>query len=264
MKKIILSLAIAITEIVCSSKSLNAQTWNQFNTNSGYIKLGPANSNWAHIFTDRSKFIFNKDVYAAGGGFSSYSSSNLFLKTHGEKRVTIKYNNGYVGIGTTHPKSKLHVDGDGRIDGGLMVKHIANSDWQYGLSVWVDRDKTKAFTVNTSTGANLFTVWGNGVVNAKNIYAEQVEVRVDAIGVYWPDYVFKKDYELRSLYEVDDYIKLNSHLPDVPSEKVVMKDGLNLAEMDAILLKKIEELTLYIIEQQKEIDGLKEMVKGYN
>ncbi len=89
-----------------------------------------------------------------------------------------------------------------------MVEHITNSDWQYGLSVLANRDKTKAFTVNTAgTGANLFTVWGNGVVNAKNIYAEEVEVRVDAMGIYWPDYVFKKDYKLRSLYEVDNYIR---------------------------------------------------------
>jgi hypothetical protein len=47
-----------------------------------------------------------------------------------------------------------------------VVEHIVNSDWKYGLSVWVNRDKTKDFTVNTAgTGANLFTVWGNGVVN---------------------------------------------------------------------------------------------------
>lgn len=263
MKRLLLpSLLVLLTTI---SLDLRAQTWNTFNTSHGYIKLGPANSSWAHIYTDRPKFIFNKDVYAIGGGFSAYSSSNLFLKTNGTTRMTIKYSNGNVGVGTTNPLNKLHVNGDSRIDGGLVVKHITNSDWQYGLSVWANRDKTKAFTVNTaSTGANLFTVWGNGVVNAKNIYAEEVEVRVDAMGIYWPDYVFKKDYKLRSLYEVDNYIKSNSHLPDVPSEKEVMEDGLNLGEMDAILLKKIEELTLYIIEQQKEIDGLKEMVKSSN
>lgn len=265
MKKIIL-LLIATTVILGSYEKLNAQfDWNTFSTSHGYIKLGPANSDYAHIYTDRPKFIFNKDIYAVGGGFSAYNFSNLFLKTNGTTRMTIKYNNGNVGIGTTNPSDKLHVNGSSRIDGSLLVEHLTSSDWSYGISVWVNRDKTKAFSVGVAdTGTDLFTIWGNGVVNAKKIYAEEVEVRPDAIGIFWPDYVFKEGYKLLSLYEVDNYIKTNNHLPDVPSEEEVMQEGLNLAEMDAILLKKIEELTLYTIEQQKEIDNLKQIIKSSN
>ncbi|MGF7077024.1 hypothetical protein [Mucilaginibacter sp. 3215] len=67
----------------------------------------------------------------------------------------------------------------------------------------------------------------------------------------WPDYVFKKDYQLPSLTDVKTYIDQNQHLPDMPSEKEVAKDGLNLGEMNKLLVKKVEELTLYLIEKDK-------------
>lgn len=73
----------------------------------------------------------------------------------------------------------------------------------------------------------------------------------------FPDFVFEEDYNLRSLTEVEAYITQNKHLPNVPSAAEVEKDGLDLGEMDKILLQKIEELTLYTIEQQKQIEALK-------
>ena len=71
----------------------------------------------------------------------------------------------------------------------------------------------------------------------------------------WPDFVFAKTYSLRPLSEVESYIKAHSHLPEVPSAAQVAKDGINLGEMDATLLKKIEELTLYLIEQNKKLEA---------
>lgn len=73
----------------------------------------------------------------------------------------------------------------------------------------------------------------------------------------WSDFVFDEEYELKNLTEVEDYIKANKHLPEIPSAEEVCKEGLDLAKMDAKLLQKIEELTLYIIQQQKEIEELK-------
>ena len=69
----------------------------------------------------------------------------------------------------------------------------------------------------------------------------------------WSDFVFFKDYKLPTLKEVENHIKEKGHLKDIPSAKEVEKNGFFLGEMDAKLLQKIEELTLYTIQQQKEI-----------
>jgi hypothetical protein len=80
----------------------------------------------------------------------------------------------------------------------------------------------------------------------------------------WPDYVFKPKYALKSLFDLKTYIDQNHHLPEIPSAEQVEKDGLNLGEMNKLLVKKVEELTLYMIElqnqlkaEQKQIDQLK-------
>ena len=75
------------------------------------------------------------------------------------------------------------------------------------------------------------------------------EIEVLATG--WPDYVFEEDYDLISLEETEDFIENNKHLPGVPSEKEVEENGLNLGEMDAVLLRKIEEMTLHMINLEK-------------
>lgn len=82
-------------------------------------------------------------------------------------------------------------------------------------------------------------------------------IRVDVATNIWSDYVFEKDYKLRSLSEVESFIKNKKHLPGIPSAAEVVNTGIDLAEMDAKLLSKIEELTLYLINQQKEIEKLK-------
>lgn len=87
----------------------------------------------------------------------------------------------------------------------------------------------------------------NGVIHSK-------EVKVDMIG--WADYVFQRNYPLRTLEEVEQHIEENGHLPNIPSTEEVLKNGINLAEMNTKLLEKIEELTLYSIEQNKQIKKL--------
>ena len=83
------------------------------------------------------------------------------------------------------------------------------------------------------------------------------EVLVDLGGAVAPDYVFEKDYDLLSLDEIKTYIDKNKHLPEVPSAKEIEKNGMNLGEMNMLLLKKIEELTLFMIDMKKEVDRIK-------
>tara|TARA_R110000751_G_scaffold233903_2_gene334907 strand:+ start:100119 stop:101123 length:1005 start_codon:yes stop_codon:yes gene_type:complete len=127
---------------------------------------------------------------------------------------------------------------------------------------------------NITTEVDLF-VQGNSYVNGKvgigtsnpdekltvkgKIHAEEVKVDLNVP----PDYVFEKfytgestlksDYQMPTLQEIEDFTKLNFHLPNVPSAEEIQKDGLKLSKMTAILLQKIEELTLYTIEQEKRI-----------
>ena len=85
------------------------------------------------------------------------------------------------------------------------------------------------------------------------------EVKVTLTG--WPDYVFGDTYRLMTLEETEQYIRDNGHLPDVPSAAEVEEEGLSLGEMNKVLMQKVEELTLYIIELQKQIDQLKTQEK---
>lgn len=84
----------------------------------------------------------------------------------------------------------------------------------------------------------------NGKIRAKEIKVETAN---------WPDYVFEDEYKLKKLEEVEEFIKLNKHLPDIPSAKEAEENGINLGELNAKLLKKVEELTLHLIEKDKEI-----------
>ncbi|AZB35039.1 cell wall anchor protein [Chryseobacterium bernardetii] len=92
------------------------------------------------------------------------------------------------------------------------------------------------------------------------IRTEKVKVDI-ATANGWADYVFNKNYTLRTLEEVEKHIEEKGHLPNIPSTDEVMKNGINLGEMDAKLLEKIEELTLYSIEQNKQLKSQSEEIK---
>ncbi len=93
------------------------------------------------------------------------------------------------------------------------------------------------------------------------IICEEVKVEMSE---NWADFVFEDDYNLMPLQELDSYIKENKHLPEIPTTEEVEENGISVGEMNAKLLQKIEELTLYTIEQQKEIDRLKNLENELN
>ena len=78
----------------------------------------------------------------------------------------------------------------------------------------------------------------------------------------WADFVFEDDYSLMSLNELDNYIKVNKHLPEIPTTQEVEENGISVGEMNAKLLQKIEELTLYVIELQKKNLEQDQLIKG--
>ncbi|WCT13683.1 hypothetical protein [Mucilaginibacter jinjuensis] len=105
--------------------------------------------------------------------------------------------------------------------------------------------------IGTTTPDQMLTV--KGIVHSN-------EVIVDTN--IFPDYVFDKDYDLTSLKDVKTYIDQNHHLPEIPSAAQVAKEGINLGEMNTKLLKKIEELTLYLLEKDRQVNGQSKQIEG--
>ncbi|MNK17315.1 hypothetical protein D3C87_355020 [compost metagenome] len=105
---------------------------------------------------------------------------------------------------------------------------------------------------------------GIGTINPQEKLSVNGKIRAHEIKVEtsnWPDYVFKADYKLPSLMETEQFIKQHGHLPEVPKASEVEADGVSLGEMNKILLKKIEELTLQVIELNKKVDRQDERIK---
>ncbi len=163
--------------------------------------------------------------------FKIYQTGGIIINRDGD-------NGQYLTFDRNHSqKWQLHAG-----VGGNDQLSLRNKDNDIVMTVL----QSKSIGIGTeSTGSHLLAV--NGSIGAR-------EIKVEASG--WSDFVFENDYNLPSLSDVENYISKNNHLPSVPSESEVMKDGINLGEMDAILLQKIEELTLYTIEQEKKIQAL--------
>lgn len=132
------------------------------------------------------------------------------------------------GNGATYPSPVATIDGNGN---AYFAKSIA---------------------LGTSTMPSGYSFAVNGSAIATSITVRQYP---------WSDYVFKKDYRLPSLSEVKAYVDLNHHLPEIPSEKEIATNGLNLGDIDRLLTKKVEELTLYLIDKDKQLNDEKEIIK---
>jgi hypothetical protein len=141
---------------------------------------------------------------------------------------------------------------------GIIIKHNASVGsvlWcgnTGGTSAWTDPSVLKIYDGRVSIGADTTYADYKLAVNGK-IRCREMKVTLSD----WPDYVFGKNYHLSSLKDVEKYIEENNHLPEMPSAREVTEKGVDLGDMNARLVKKVEELTLYIISLQKEMDDLK-------
>lgn len=225
-----------------------------------------------------------------GNKLGSINKYPIQLCTNNISRLYID-TTGYIGINTTLPRQMLHVvDGnilisrtstraDGSTNGSILFGNEVTTQVPYGK--WGIEYLNQYIGNKLCQGLNFWrTSQNNGLLNfalflADNgnvgigtsqpqatlsvngeILAKSVRVNINAS--YWPDYVFEEGYELMGLKELETYINTKKHLPGVLSAmEVEMKGDISLSEMNTILLKKTEELTLYVIELQKQIDELK-------
>jgi hypothetical protein len=170
-----------------------------------------------------------------------------------------------IGIsGGHHYKNIISLSGWADPSGGAANQLAFDYDNIYmrstpaGASDWSSSDGWRKLLILDIQGAVGSDLIVNGNLNAK-------KVKVTASPGSVPDYVFNKDYALRTIPELEEFIKVNSHLPNIPNAKEIETHGQNLGEMQLRLLEKIEELTLYLIDQKKKDDQLelsnKELLK---
>ena len=144
------------------------------------------------------------------------------------------------------------------LGGGLNEENAATGIYFYTAPDVSTRTGSIKMVVNSAGKV------GIGTTNPDELLAvdgtiHSKEVRVNLSGL--PDYVFKPNYHLPTLSEIKTYIDKHQHLPEIPSAQEVEKNGLNLGEMNRLLLKKVEELTLYLIEKDKQIGDLQQKQK---
>jgi len=199
-------------------------------------------------------------------GNTANADIEFYSGSRGIEKQTMIIKNNTVGIGLNNPYARLHVHTNGGAYGYTFISQVNNKD-------------SKAIAVLNGNDEN-FVVMGDGRVFIKGngklgigttnipadaemavdgiIYAEGIEVQMSGD---WPDYVFEKNYPLMPLNLLEGLINQNKHLPGIPSAQQIKEEGFNVAKMDALLLQKIEELTLHMIQLNKEIENLKFQVK---
>lgn len=206
---------------------------------------------------------------------------------------------GNVGIGTAFiPEYKLHLWTSGeqavKIDGNnsIIAFHDRQTNAQFGfMRVWsnapfnpagyyglemgvppvVGADPPKRLMFSTNYALRMVIMEngnvGIGTTNPTNTLSVNGDIRSREVvveTVNWPDYVFKTNYSLKPLNELEEFIRQHKHLPNIPPAAELENKGLKLGEVQKKMMEKIEELTLYIIQQQKEIDRLKQITGTHN
>ncbi|MDP5202037.1 hypothetical protein [Flavobacterium sp. DG2-3] len=180
---------------------------------------------------------------------SGYVGNSLIFNGWGENHLIRTESIGNIANG--HSRLRVYLADDWTYDQGFeIIAQRYDGPLRTLLYIPGDGSQTNFFS-GASFGGNV----GIGTINPTNkldvngtIHSK--EVKVDMTG--WSDFVFKKEYNLPTLEEVEKHIVENGHLENIPNEEEVLKNGINLGEMNSKLLQKIEELTLYMIEMKKE------------
>lgn len=235
--------------------------------------------------------IYDKTFFYQGAGmvFHTISGSDI-ASSDGIERMRIS-SDGNVGIGTISPAEKLDVNGNVKVTGFVLATGASagkvltsdasgNATWQTASAAgWVFNGSTvsslKTFgtvdnydlpIITNNTERMRILASGSVVIGTTSLPSSDAKLAVDG-NIYskkvkvtqtgWPDYVFHTTYRLRPLSELEKFIQQYHHLPEIPSAEEIEKDGLDVGAQQAMLLKKVEELTLYIISLNKEMKALK-------
>ncbi len=224
------------------------------------------------------------------GSDNSFAINNTYSFDGTEELVLSPFGN--LGVGTTAPTSRIHVkNGIVNLETGendlnpcfMFGKNTTNNYGQIGLEYWPGKglnfwtpfgslNNLQNFmmliseTGNVGIGTDNFSTGSSTPTSNNNYYKLAVNGNLRAkeivVETSWADYVFADNYKLKSLEEVDKYIQEHNTLPNVPSEQEIKKQNIGLGELTKIQQEKIEELTLYIIELNKEMKSLKEQVNN--
>lgn len=200
-------------------------------------------------------FQKNDDPAESDTHRTTEQSSGRIAETHHEKENSlVRGDSGAVSSFQTPIPLRRIVIGDSvgfqYHDGyGLINKYLTRLEHD----VHITSGKLGIGTTSFDDGPDIYKLSVNG------------RVRAHAVKVYtdWADYVFEPDYQLPSLYDVEAYIEANGHLKDIPSATEVESNGIELGEMNKLLLQKIEELTLYTIALKRQLDTLADKVETH-
>ena len=253
MKKLFLTSTFAlITFVFAQAQTGNTTLGSQagvristgdYNTMVGYGAGNRTTTGSNNLFLGKEAGVFNTSGNANvfigrnTGVKNTSGSSNMYMGQSAGYSNQTGSNNICIGVNT------------GFYETGSNKLYIANS--RNNPLIYGEFDN-KILKINgtMAIGTDNYNGTGYGLYVADGIRTEAVQIDAET---NWPDYVFANDYQLSSLSEVEAFIKQNKHLPNVPSAKEVNEKGINVVEMDATLLRKIEELTLHTISQQKHI-----------
>ena len=275
MKRLLLFLVPVLFSLHSMAQTVNVQYLNPIFNSPGtykYLRLGTNTEYFAG-------FMLNEGSaeYGDGNDFSifTYGNRDMTFRTGSGNLIIFPSLGGNVGIGTKQPLQKLDIRGNILLDAGgnaTIFTGTGTSELNRYLNLLNSPNKTSASGLKAggvlvsdsyayaNPGKNDLIVKGNVGIGTASTFGYKLavngaigakEVKVETTSP-WPDYVFEPTYQLTPLTKVAQFITENKHLPEVPSAKEVATNGINLGEMDATLLRKIEELTLYLIEVNKE------------
>lgn len=186
-------------------------------------------------------------------------SGNLYIDNGENGKILFPRHDLTIGtVANSYNHNRIKFKPGGSSSGALqstIYMYTANSTTSFSEKVRITTSGTSFFkggSVGIGTGnVGSYRLAVNGKIRAKEVVVE----------TDWSDFVFEPDYEMLTLPEVETFISKNGHLPDVPSEEEVIENGVSVGKMESTLLQKIEELTLYLIEQNKKIESLETQVE---